>query len=82
MHLLAAAVATAALLSPPAPTVPELPSRAVGKPFDGRLVHGVQLPEQGSAYFTWDWGTDTSPNRGWRRWGTTRTVTTTRKGKT
>ncbi|HWT95536.1 MAG TPA: penicillin-insensitive murein endopeptidase [Solirubrobacteraceae bacterium] len=77
MHLLAAAVATAALLPPPAPAVPELPSRAVGVPHAGRLVHGVQLPEQGAAFFTWDWGTDSSPNRDWRRWGTSRTVTTT-----
>jgi murein endopeptidase len=75
MHLLAAVVATTALLPPPA--VPQPPSRALGKPHDGRLEHGVQLPEEGVAFFTWDWGEKRVPNRPWRRWGTTRTVSTT-----
>jgi murein endopeptidase len=76
MHVLAAAVVALALL-PPAPAVPEQPSRALGKPYHGRLVDGVQLPAAGDAFFTWDWGTRTSPNRAWRRWATDKTVATT-----
>jgi hypothetical protein len=29
-------------------------SRSLGAPWDGRLVRGVQLPAEGSHYFTWD----------------------------
>ncbi|MBA2513020.1 MAG: hypothetical protein H0V26_01655, partial [Solirubrobacterales bacterium] len=29
-------------------------SRAVGKPFAGKLVDGVELPAGGRDYFTWD----------------------------
>jgi murein endopeptidase len=76
MHMLAATAAALALL-PPAPALPEVPSRAVGKPFDGRLVGGVPLPEQGATFFTWDWALRRAPNRAWRRFGTTKTVATT-----
>src|SRR5215216_4736105 len=51
-------------------------SRAVGKPFAGRLVDGVQLPAEGRDFWTFDWGTRLSPNRPWRRWGTDRLVRT------
>ena len=51
-------------------------SRAVGKPFAGRLVHGVQLPAEGRNFWTYDWGSRESPNRPWRRWGTDRLVRT------
>ena len=51
-------------------------SRAVGKPFAGRLVDGVQLPAEGRDFWTYDWGTRLSPNRPWRRWGTDRLVRT------
>jgi murein endopeptidase len=51
-------------------------SRAVGKPYDGRLVDGVQLPEEGRDFWTYDWGLRTAPNRPWRRWGTDRLVRT------
>lgn len=52
-------------------------SVARGKPFDGgRLVDGVQLPAAGRDFWTYDWGTRTSPNRPWRRWGTDRLVRT------
>ena len=65
----------------PAPPVAPLPtagpSRALGKPFHGRLENGVQLPAEGPAFYTWDWGLHRSPNRGWRRFGTANTVTTT-----
>jgi murein endopeptidase len=46
------------------------PSFAVGEPFDGRLVNGVQLPAIGVDYVTWDPIFKRRPNRGWRRWGT------------
>ena len=51
-------------------------SRAVGRPFAGRLVDGVQLPAEGRDFWTYDWGTRLSPNRPWRRWGTDRLVRT------
>jgi murein endopeptidase len=49
-------------------------SRAIGAPFAGRLVNGVQLPAEGRDFWTYDWGTRSSPNRPWRRWGTDRLV--------
>ena len=49
-------------------------SRAVGMPFRGRLLRGVQLPSEGDHFFTWDPGLDTSPSRGWRRFGTDRLI--------
>lgn len=68
---------------PPAATAPSSPtpapqrtpataraSRAIGQPWKGRLVDGVQLAAQGTHFFTWDWGRDVSPNAAWRRWGT------------
>lgn len=76
MQLIAAAAAALALL-PPVPAPPEQPSRAVGKPNDGRLVHGIALPAEGASFFTWDWGLRQKPNRDWRRFGTTKTVATT-----
>ena len=76
MQALAAATLALGLL-PPAPVLPKQPSRAVGKPFDGRLVGGVPFPVEGEAFFTWDWGLKASPNREWRRFGTTKTVATT-----
>jgi murein endopeptidase len=53
----------------PAPTLAPV-SRAVGKPWDGRLVHGVQLPARGHGFVTWDAVRKHLRNRGWRRWGT------------
>jgi hypothetical protein len=48
-------------------------SRALGKPFSrGRLVNGVQLPDQGPDWFTWDPVRKQVPNRPGRRWGTDR----------
>ena len=46
------------------------PSRAIGLPFDGRLVRGVRLPCAGADFFTWDPILRRSPNRWWRRYGT------------
>jgi len=49
-------------------------STAVGTPTAGRLEHGVGLPAEGRAFFTWDPVLRRSPNRAWRRWGTDRLV--------
>jgi murein endopeptidase len=49
-------------------------SRAVGKPWHGRLVCGVQLAKEGDTFVTWDFPLARSPNRGWRRWGTQKLV--------
>jgi protein MpaA len=49
-------------------------SRSLGLPWDGRLVRGVQLPEEGGTYFTWDPVLEQSPDRPWRRWGNDRLI--------
>jgi hypothetical protein len=49
-------------------------SRAVGKPWAGRLVNGVRLPSEGEDFFTWDPALRRSPNRAWRRYGTDRLI--------
>ena len=49
-------------------------SRALGRPFSGRLVRGVELPASGTHFVTVDPVTRTSPNRAWRRYGTDRLV--------
>ena len=59
----------------PEPTPPER-SRALGKPYAGRLVGGVQLPAEGAEFLTWDPILKRAPNRGWRRWGTDRLLET------
>jgi murein endopeptidase len=51
-------------------------SRAVGLPWEGRLVRGVQLPAEGPDFFTWDPPLERSPNRPWRRWGHDRLLRT------
>lgn len=51
-------------------------SLAVGEPFAGRLVRGVQPPGEGPDWFTWDPILRRSPNRPWRRWGSDRLVLT------
>ncbi len=51
-------------------------SRAVGKPFSGELVDGVELPAGGRDYFTWDSELKRKPSRAWRRYGTDRLVST------
>jgi Penicillin-insensitive murein endopeptidase len=45
-------------------------STPLGSPSSGRLVNGVQFPEQGAHFFTYDPIQRRSPNRPWRRWGT------------
>jgi murein endopeptidase len=51
-------------------------SVALGLPWAGRLVHGVQLPPEGFDFFTWDPVLKQLPNRGWRRWGHDRLIRT------
>lgn len=67
----------------PAPDFPETEtpvrwreSRAIGRPFAGRLVRGVQLPASGRDYYTWDGPLKVSPSRAWRRHGTDTLVAT------
>ena len=67
----APAPATTVPAAPPVPA-PVHPSRALGKPFAGRLVDGVQLPPEGADFFTWYPILKRSPNRDWRRYGTDR----------
>src|SRR3954471_10119598 len=57
---------------------PPLPckSRAVGKPWKGRLACGVQLPAESPTFVTWDFPLRVFPNAGWRRWGTAELVAT------
>ena len=81
--LAAPAAADAMQIEPAAPVAPVVDppiewreSRAVGKPFAGHLVDGVQLPAEGRDFWTYDWGLRASPNRPWRRWGTDRLVQT------
>ena len=74
MHFAALGISFLALLAarPTAPAAP--PSRAVGLPWAGSLVRGVQLPAAGRHFFTWDPVLRRSPNRPWRRYGTRRLV--------
>ena len=50
------------------------PSLAVGLPFHGRLVRGIQLPSAGVGFVSWDAVERRSPNRGWRRFSTDRMI--------
>jgi hypothetical protein len=59
---------------PPEASIVWRRSRAVGKPYHGRLVRGVRLPAFGTRFVTVDPVTETSPNRAWRRYGTDRLV--------
>jgi hypothetical protein len=60
-----------------APDQPPKPSRAVGRPWAGRLVNGEQFPASGVGFYTFDSALRRSPSRGWRRWGTDLTVART-----
>jgi murein endopeptidase len=52
-------------------------SVSIGTPSAGRVAHGVRLPAQGAAYFTWDPVLKRQPDSDWRRWGTDDLVRTT-----
>jgi len=62
----------------PAPVAPTGPSRAIGRPWAGRLVNGVQLPEVTADWLTWDPVLKQIPNRPERRWGTAKLLRTLR----
>jgi len=72
----AALVAVGACAAATAQVVPDRDSYALGEPWAGRLANGVQLTQEGPDHFTWDPVLKRSPNRPWRRWGTTRLVRT------
>jgi murein endopeptidase len=55
---------------------PVAPSRAVGRPWHGRIVHAQQLPAAGPGFVSWDPIRKQLVNRGWRRWGTGRLLRT------
>jgi murein endopeptidase len=63
----------------PRPRTPKPASRAVGRPWSGRLVNGRRLARQGPGYVTWDPILKRVGNRPWRRWGTGRLNTTLRR---
>ena len=48
---------------PPRPTIAWRTSRAVGLPWNGRLVRGVQLPAEGPDWFTWHPVLERQPDR-------------------
>jgi murein endopeptidase len=58
------------------PAAPTGPSRAIGQPWHGRLVNGVQLPEVSGDWLTWDPVLKQIPNRPERRWGTAKLIAT------
>jgi len=60
----------------PGPRIAWRRSRAMGLPFAGRLVRGVQFPAEGPWWFTWDPILQRSPDRPWRRYGTDALVRT------
>src|SRR5215211_1218577 len=60
-----------------APDEPRGPSRAIGRPWAGRLQNGVELPAWGVGFVTFDSALRKSPSRGWRRWGTYENVART-----
>jgi murein endopeptidase len=60
----------------PVTAAPAAPSRALGLPWRGRLVNGVQLPEVSADWLTWDPILEQIPNRPERRWGTAKLLRT------
>src|SRR3954449_2706078 len=79
-----APVPTAPLPTTPAPTAtapaqPAGPSRALGLPWRGRLVNGVELPEVSADWLTWDPVLKQIPNRPERRFGTAKLIATLKR---
>jgi murein endopeptidase len=70
---------TAPAATTPAAPVPTGPSRAIGLPWHGRLVNGVELPEVTTDWLTWDPVLKQIPNRPERRWGTAKLIRTLRE---
>jgi murein endopeptidase len=71
--------ATTTPQQPAVPAAPTGPSRAIGLPWHGRLVNGVELPEVTADWLTWDPVLKQIPNRPERRWGTAKLVATLRR---
>src|SRR3954447_3200052 len=69
---------TAPTASAPA-VAPAGPSRAIGQPWHGRLVNGVELPEVTADWLTWDPVLKQIPNRPERRFGTAKLIATLRR---
>src|SRR3954469_8037733 len=59
-----------------APAQPAGPSRALGLPWRGLLVNGVELPEVSADWLTWDPVLKRIPNRPERRFGTAKLIAT------
>jgi murein endopeptidase len=70
------AVPPVAAAPAPVAVAPAGPSRALGRPWGGRLVNGVQLPEVTLDWLTWDPVLKEIPNRPERRWGTAKLLRT------
>jgi murein endopeptidase len=56
---------------------PALPRPAASSPLRSPLRNAVQLPAESFDFVTWDPVLKRTPDRGWRRWGTTKLVETT-----
>jgi murein endopeptidase len=54
-----------------------LVTASLAAPAEARLRHAVQFPAESFDFVTWDPVLERTPNRGWRRWGTTKLVETT-----
>src|SRR4051812_31064935 len=68
-----------ATTTPQQTSVPAGASRAIGRPWHGRLVNGVQLPEASPDWLTWDPVFKVVPDRPERRWGTAKLIATLRR---
>jgi hypothetical protein len=67
-----ATLTEAAAPVPPPVYVPQVGSVALGAPNRGGLANGLQLPESGPDWLTWDAVLHRTPNRDDRRWATDR----------
>jgi murein endopeptidase len=72
-------ITPAPAVTTPAPTQPAGPSRAIGLPWHGRLVNGVELPEVSADWLTWDPVLKQIPNRPERRFGTAKLIATLKR---
>lgn len=73
---LATTAAAPRFAGPPRPPAGGWRSVATGAHNRGTLRRGVELPEAGRGFLTWDPVLETIPSRPWRRWGTDRLVAT------
>jgi murein endopeptidase len=66
--------AAPAQAAPDLPDCGRLPSRALGTPSNGGLVHGVQFPASGPDHFAWNFREQRIGGSGRTRWGDCRVV--------